>query len=164
MRALLLTVLALGLTSGAVGAQGPPGGGGGGRPLSARGLQDLSFGDLIPGVSTTVLPTDPVSAARIEIRGQGRSDVLVDFLLPPELSGGGGAAVPLDFPAGSGGYSRDESVEGQTSFDPNSAPVVTLPSNGRGTVFLGGTAAPPAATPAGTYSATLTLTLSYVGN
>lgn len=162
MRALLLTVLALGLSSGVAGAQGPPGGGG--RPLSARGLQDLSFGDLIPGVPTTVLPTDPVSAARIEIRGHRGTEVLVDFLLPPELTGAGGAEVPLDFPAGSAGYSRDGSVEAQTSFDPTSAPVVSLPSDGRGTVFLGGTAAPPSGTPAGTYSATLTLTLSYVGN
>lgn len=163
----LVTALVALLDVGSLDAQGPPGGrppGGGGRPLRVDGQQPLAFGELLAGIASTVAPTDPLNAARIRISGQGGADVLVSFLLPTALNGPGGATVPLMFGAGAAGYSPSEDIGAQVSFDPSLPNVFGLPQNGRGALFLGGTAMPPAQAPAGAYMATITLTISYVGN
>jgi hypothetical protein len=72
--------------------------------------------------------------------------------------------VPLVFGPGTGGYSATQDIDSQVGFDPWVPTVLALPQNGRGMIYLGGTALPPAQAPAGAYSATVTLTISYVGN
>jgi hypothetical protein len=135
-----------------------------GRPLRADGQQALDFGELLGGLAQVVAPTDPVYAARIQISGRNRDDVLVSFLLPAALQGPGGAVVPLVFGPGSAGYAPGQDINSQIAFDPAVSSVLTLPGNGRGMIYLGGTALPPAQAVVGAYSATITLTLSYVGN
>lgn len=135
-----------------------------GRPLRVDARQSLDFGTLLAGIPQVILPTDPVGAASLRISGRNRSEVLVSFLLPPALDGPGGAVVPLVFGPGSAGYSPTQNIGAQTFFDPSVPTPVRLPQNGRGTVFLGGTAHPPPTALPGAYIATITLTISYVGN
>lgn len=135
-----------------------------GRPLRADGQQALDFGELLGGLAQVVAPTDPVYAARIQISGRRQDDVLVSFLLPAALEGPAGAVVPLMFGPGSAGYAPGQDINSQIAFDPAVSSVFTLPNNGRGMIYLGGTALPPAQAVVGAYSATITLTLSYVGN
>ncbi|MEJ2539877.1 MAG: DUF4402 domain-containing protein [Gemmatimonadota bacterium] len=151
----LLALLTLGIPADARGQ---------GRPLRVRGEQDLAFGELLAGIATTVAPTDPLGAARLQISGAKDSDVLVSFFLPVALLGPGGAALPLSFGPGSAGYSPDRSIETQLAFDPAVPSVLQLPGNGRGLIYLGGTALTPSSIPAGSYDATITVTISYVGN
>ena len=137
---------------------------GGGRPLRAMGVQDLAFGTILPGVPTTILRTDPLNAGQFEIRGRRLTEVLVDLLLPQELLGPGGSGIPLLFGPGSAGYSPTGAITAQAGFDPDVPQALTLPGNGRGVIFLGGTANPPPLLSAGTYAATITLTLAYLSN
>jgi len=153
----LLVVLCL-LAAGAQGISAQ------GRQLRAQGAQALSFGDLLGGLPTTVLPTDPLNSGQIDIRGEKGSDVLVEFLLPDAMLGPGGARIPLTFGPGFGGYSVFNSIATQVAFDPALPQVVQLDKTGRGMLYLGGTAAPPPAAAVGSYSGTISLTISYVGN
>ena len=135
-----------------------------GRPLRAMGVQELRFGTLLAGVPTTVLPTDPLDAGQMEVRGRRFSEVLISLLLPGDLVGPGGATVPLTFGPGSGGYSPSSTIGSQLAFDPTVPTVFTLPGNGRSTIYLGGTAHPPPQPPPGTYSGSITLSVSYISN
>jgi hypothetical protein len=161
-----LALLALLVAAPALEAQGPPGPRppGGGRPLRVDARQALSFGALLPGVPTVVPSNDALNAANVEIRGAGGSDVLISFLLPTQLDGPAGAGVPLTFGVGSAGYSPSQDINAQIALDPQLSEVLQLPVNGRGTVYLGGVASPPTQISAGTYGATITVTLSYVGS
>lgn len=166
-RLIPLLVLALVASVGTAEAQGGPPEGlppDGGRPLRVDGQQPLSFGELLGGLPQTILRTDPLNSARIQISGRGNSDVLVSFLLPPALVGPGGATVPLSWGPGVAGYSPTRDIDSQIAFDPQVPNVLGLPNNGRGTIYLGGTAIPPAQATVGAYAATITLTISYVGN
>jgi len=154
----LLPVVLLALLLGAAGAFAQ------GRPLRARPVQPLNFGDLLGGLPTTVLRTDPINSGQFDIRGERLTEVLVDLLLPSALVGPGGATVPLTFGPGTAGYSPDGSIGSQVAFDPAVPQAVRLPGNGRGAVFLGGTASPPGQVAVGAYSATITITISYIGN
>lgn len=161
-----LALLALLVAAPALEAQGPPGPRppGGGRPLRVDARQGLSFGALIPGVPTVVPSNDALNAASVQVRGRGGSDVLLSFLLPTQLDGPGGAGVPLTFGVGSAGYSPSQDINAQIALDPQASEVLTLPQNGQGMIYLGGVASPPTQIPSGTYAATITVTLSYVGN
>ena len=135
-----------------------------GRPTRVRPQQDLAFGSLLAGVPTTVLPTDGLNAGQIRISGRGDSELLVSFFFPAGLVGPGGASVPLSFGPGTAGYSESRSIGDQVLFDPSVPTALRLPRNGQGMIYLGGTATPPHTVPAGSYTGTITLTISYLGN
>lgn len=163
MMRLLTPLLVVTLLLPAVPAEGQ-GQGQGGRPLRVTGVQDLTFGTILPGVPITILRSDPINSGQFEIRGQRLTEVLVDLLLPGELVGPVGSSIPLVFGPGSAGYSVSGAIGAQVSFDPDVPQAFTLPGNGRGTIFLGGTATPPPQLPAGAYAATITVTLTYLAN
>jgi len=144
-------------------AQGLPSGAPG-RPLRVDGQQELYFGELLTGLPSAVLRNDPLRAGRIQIAGERHADVLVFFLLPSALVGPGGADVPLVFGPTDAGWSPERSIDLQAPFDPAAPTVLGLPTNGRGLIFLGGTALPAGTLPAGEYTANVTLTISYLGN
>ena len=72
--------------------------------------------------------------------------------------------MPLSFGPAAAGYSPTRDIDSQIAFDPQVPNVLPLPNNGRGIIYLGGTATPPAQATVGAYAATITLTISYVGN
>lgn len=132
-------------------------------PISASGQQDLNFGDVIPGFDETVAPGD-VDAGRYHVSGAGNLEVSLDFgTLPTTLSHAtSGATLPISFAAGSAGYgSTSGSVD--ATFDPNSGTTTDLDA-GDLYVFLGGTVSPATGQDEGTYSETITLSVSYTGN
>ena len=131
--------------------------------IQVTGIQGVSFGSMLPGVSTIVSRTDALRAARFDIKGAGTSRIVeLRFTLPAALSGPGGATLPLSYTAGDGGFSAEQSVASQIGFDPRTAYTATLSGPGRGSVFLGCRATPAANQAAGNYSATLTLTVAYL--
>jgi hypothetical protein len=151
MRALVLSALALVAVTPLSGQ---------GRPLQVRGQRPLAFGLVLPGVPRFVARTDPAASGEFEIRGAKFATVLLQFTLPVALSGPGGAAMPLSFGANDAGYSATGSVGQQTGFNPNVGGTGTLAKNGKGTVFLGGTARPTTGQPAGAYVGTVVLTVT----
>jgi len=130
--------------------------------LAAEQVRDLEFGDLIPGFPRTVLPADP-AAAQFLITGAPGVQVSVGFSLPNVLTRDSGSETfEITFGAGSAG--RGPTAGGiVATFDPGAAHLTTLPG-GSLYVTLGGAVAPDAAQAAGSYSATVTMNVSYTGS
>lgn len=131
--------------------------------LQVTGIQGVTFGAMLPGVSKVVSRSDGLNGARFDIKGAGNSRIVqLQFALPAALSGPGGATLPLSYTAGDAGFSAQQSIGNQIGFDPRLPFVATLSGPGRGSVFLGCRANPAANQAAGSYSATLTLTVTYL--
>ena len=75
-----------------------------------RGVRQLSFGLVLPGVPRPVARTDAGASGEFSIRGQKNSLVLLEFSLPAALTGPGGAAMPVSFGANDGGYSATGAI------------------------------------------------------
>lgn len=134
-----------------------------GRPLVATGIQNLSFGVVIPGIPAQVLRTDPVGSGQFTLRGEKNSQVQMLFTLPTSMSGPSGATLPLSFGATDGGFSAAESIASQAVFDPRASALGRLSNTGRASIYLGGTALPGSTQRGGAYTGTITLTVSYTG-
>jgi hypothetical protein len=131
-------------------------------PIGVTGVQGVTFGTMLQGATKVISRADAANAAQFTIKaGGGGRQVQLQFTLPSNLVGPGGAAIPLSYGAGDAGFSAQQSIANQVGFDPRSPVVVQLSQNGRGSVFLGCRATPGAAQPPGTYTATLTLTVIY---
>ncbi len=131
--------------------------------LAATGVRDLAFGNVLPGVPSTVQRTDAARSGQFDITGPILGRVEITFTLPATLIGGAGATMPTSFGSTSAGYSANGSIAAQTAFDPRTPFRATLSLLGRGSVFLGGTVAPPGSQGAGSYTAFVTITVAMVG-
>jgi spore coat protein U-like protein len=128
------------------------------QPLSAVGTQPLDFGNVFPGVSSTVLPTD-VNAGRFDVAGENNAEIDIDFTLPTTLDGTGGT-IPIAFESNSAAWVAGG---GPFDFDPNTGTTQNLDA-GSMIVLLGGTVDPAFDQTAGVYTNTVTMTVAYTGN
>jgi hypothetical protein len=133
-----------------------------GRPAQVQGRQDLDFGAMIAGVPTSVSRLSAAAAGQFELRGVRNTPVVIQLTLPTVMTGPG--TVPLEFGPNDGGHGPTATITASQPFDPTQSLTVVLAGNGRYFVFLGGTARPSSQTPAGTYGAVVSLTMTYVGN
>lgn len=153
---LLIAVLAVGLAGpGPAAAQFGP---------FAFGFRNLAFGSLLPGVPEAVSPADGSRSGRFLIFGLRRAEVQIDFSLPAALAGPGGQALPLQFGPTDGGFSTTPATGSMVVFDPRVPLVTRLGNSGLLYLWLGGTALPSGQQPAGSYSATITITVAYTGS
>jgi len=130
------------------------------RPISVTGIQSLTFGILLPGMPTVVSRTDPVKSGRFDLGGPHDTQGQVSFSLPSVLTGPAGATLPLFFSGSDAGYSQSQNIGSQIGFDPKQPFLITFSGQGRGSVFLGGTAQPAPTQRAGSYTGTITLNLT----
>ncbi len=133
-----------------------------GRPASVQLVQGLNFGTVFPGLPTSISRTDALNSGQVQIRGSNGSLVRVDFTLPAAMNGPGGATMPLSFLAGDGGYATTNSISTATAFDPNASLSTALSGQGRLYLFFGGRVAPPSQIAPGSYTATITITVTYI--
>jgi hypothetical protein len=131
-----------------------------GKPVTVTGVRGVTFGAVFPGVPLVISRTDPANSGQFDIKGPNRSNVLLTFVLPLTMTGPAGAQLPLSFGASDAGYSQSQAIGSQVGFDPKQPFTATLSNNGRGSVFVGGTANPTANQRAGAYTATITLTVT----
>src|ERR1041385_9139264 len=128
-------------------------------PITVTGAQNLTFGNVFPGVVKTVAYSDATNAGRFSVTGQASTPVTYSFSLPANLTSGGN-----NLPIGSwlGYENQSNSTSGGTAITPSATPTTsTLSGSGALYFFLGATVTPPANQPAGNYSGTVTLTVSY---
>lgn len=130
------------------------------RPIAVTGVQSLTFGTLIPGIPTSVSRTDAAKSGQFTIIGPHDSQAQLLFILPAVLVGPAGATLPLTFGGGDAGYSQSQNIGSQIVFDPRQLFLITYSGQGRGSVFLGGTARPTPTQRAGSYTGTITLTVA----
>ena len=153
IRSLPLLLLALGSGVAPLAAQG--------RPLTVSRVRDLTFGTVLPGVPRVILRTDPTNSGQFDLVGAKSNQVLLTFALPLVMTGPAPATLPLTFGGSDAGYSSTQAIGSQVAFDPNQPFLATLNKNGRGSVFIGGTAQPSTSQRAGPYTGTLALTVAY---
>lgn len=133
-----------------------------GRPIRVEGIKPLAFGQILGGAPAVVVRTDPVKAGQINLSAQPQSAIILQLTLPSSMTGPLGATLPIVFGANDAGFSAQGAIGSQTAFDPrNSTVVITNSQNGRGSVFIGGTAQPAFNQAPGTYSGVITLTVAY---
>jgi hypothetical protein len=128
-------------------------------PITVTGTQNLSFGNVFPGVAKAVAYSDATNAGKFSVAGQASTPVTYSFTLPANLTSGGN-----NLPIGSwlGYENQSNSTSGGTAITPSATPTTsTLSGSGALFFFLGATVTPPANQPAGNYSGTVTLTVSY---
>jgi hypothetical protein len=132
-------------------------------PISVTDLQDLEFGDIIPGFARTILP-GAAEAGRFQVSGGGASQVALVFTLPPQLDHATvpAATLPVSFGAASAGFGSTSSAVAST-FDPSGSQSANLTA-GELFVFIGGTVTPAAVQEPGTYTGTITLDVAYTGS
>ena len=153
IRSLPLLLLVLGSGTVRLDAQG--------RPLVVSGVRSLVFGAVFPGVPRVISRTDPANSGQFDLTGNKNGQALLTFTLPLVMTGPVGATMPLSFGGADAGYSSTQAIGSQVAFDPSQPFLATLNKNGRGSVFIGGTAQPGTSQRAGPYTGTLTLTVAY---
>ena len=128
-------------------------------PLTATGVNNLSFGTVTAGATKT--PSSlAADAGRFNISGQPGSPVTVTFVLPTVLTGPGAGTIPITFSA-TDGLRWTAFPTTFVAFDPNAAVLTPLDALGNLVIGISGTVAPPVGTITGSYSGTVTLTVTY---
>lgn len=111
--------------------------------LSWENIQDLVFGDVAPGMSSTLDSRILANAGSFEIRGTSGAEIILDVTVLPALAVG-------------------------PYLDPPSTLVTNTRSNGSPedlrVVWLGGATSPDGTQSPGVYEGTVTLTAAYTGN
>src|SRR5712692_1568700 len=127
-------------------------------PITVSGTTNLSFGNVFPGINKLVAVTD-AGAGLFSVTGQASTPVTYSFTLPTNLTNGGN-----NLPIGSwtGEHNGTASPTGGTSFTPSGvAAGATLSGAGALFFYVGAIVTPATNLPAGTYTNTVTLTVSY---
>jgi len=131
-------------------------------PLTATGVNDLQFGTVIAGLVGTVTPAEAAAdGGRWDVSGEPSAAVSVTFALPTVLDDGLGGTIPITFSA-TDGLRWDPYPGANTTFNPNALFATTITAGGTLTIGILGSVAPALGTVSGTYTGTITLTVSYI--
>lgn len=129
-------------------------------PITVTGAQNLNFQSVFPGVAKTVAYTDAANAGRFNVAGQASTPVTYSFTLPANLTSAG-QNLPI---ASWTGYVNTiaSSAAGGSAITPSASSAgATLSAAGTLFFYVGATVTPPNNLPAGSYTGTVTLTVSY---
>jgi hypothetical protein len=121
--------------------------------------RDLDFGNVTPGVNKTVALTDATSG-RFDATGAASAGVVVTFTLPANLVNGGDN-LPIAGWTGCWNTANDASA-GCAAANMGGSTNGSFSAGGLLYVFVGATVSPAPAQAVGTYSADVTMTLSYL--
>jgi hypothetical protein len=128
-------------------------------PLTATGVNDLTFGAVTAGTPATPASLS-ANAGRWNISGQVSYPVHITFALPSVLTGPGATTIPISF-GGTDGLLWSPYPATHTTFNPNAIFFTTTDVAGNLTVGITGTVSPPLGTTTGLYTGTITLTVAY---
>jgi hypothetical protein len=128
------------------------------QPITVTKNNDLSFGNVFPGVDKSIAVTAG-GAAKFTVAGQASTAVNLTFSTPATIASGGNN---LALASWTGHYSGTDLPTGGTSFTPSpSATSATLNGSGALYVYVGATAQPTTTQAAGSYSGNVTMTVVY---
>ncbi len=128
------------------------------QPINVSGFQSLNFGNVFPGVTKTIAASDGTNAGRWDVTGQASSLVNLSFTLPANLTSGANLLPIANF---TGVYNTAATPVGGTGFTPSAGAAPTLSGTGQLFVWVGGQVTPASNQPAGVYTASVTLTVTY---
>jgi hypothetical protein len=132
---------------------------------TVTGINNLTFGNVLPGVPKTISKRTAGAAAEYSVTGNAGYQVLIDFSLPTHLKDNGNSLL-ISFSATDCAIDSsdpgDQSSPAWDDRDPRNTLTATLGSGGL-TIWLGGRAQPSAQQPSGNYTAEIILTVSPAG-
>ncbi len=133
---------------------------------NATVTNDLTFGDIFPGIPKSISSHTPGAAAEFTISGTAGAEITVDFTLPTYMSSSG-YNMQLIFNetncAMDSSATPDQTNPGNDNLDPWDTITYRLGSGGL-TIWLGGTVVPRLNQKNGDYDASIVLTIMYTGN
>jgi hypothetical protein len=127
--------------------------------VSVSPIRDLAFGPVIVGVPTTIGPSHPTRSGQFQIAAPLGTRVQIRFTLPNQLGGPAGAQMPIGFGNNDAISVGTASGSVPSTFNPKATRVFDTTS-ATTNVFLGGTVTPAASQAQGSYTATITLTVT----
>jgi len=129
--------------------------------VSVAGARNLAFGVVAAGVTTTVLPTDPIKSGQWTITGQIGRQVQIKLTLPTRLNGPSGATMPVNFTTGDVFVQETATGSLPNYFNPGGANVFRFTNGTQAIVRLGGRVTPAVNQRSGAYlnSALITITV-----
>jgi len=135
------------------------------HPLQVRSVQNLRFGNVLPGIPSTVSLGEFAKVGVFEVRGPHGASVRIDFVLPAHLIGDrAGALMPLTFGFADGMASSAPYAPSGLIFNPHGPVISSLSSTGVLYLRMGGTAHPGLPQDGGEYHATISMTVYDLGS
>ncbi|MEK7381513.1 MAG: hypothetical protein AAB075_10920, partial [Gemmatimonadota bacterium] len=129
---------------------------------SVSGIRDLAFGALPVGITTTILPTDPVKSGQWNMTSPVGSRVFFRLTLPSQLNGPAGATMPVDFRNGDAFILEVAAGAQPDYFNPGGNVNHRFIGSNQAIIRLGGRATPALGQRRGAYSNTVILTISLI--
>ena len=134
------------------------------RALSAQAtvspLRTLTFGPVIQGIPKHILPTDAIRSGEFQFIAPLTSNIRIAFTLPNHLNGPAGATMPISFGTTDGVAQGTAPTSQPATFNPNVSNQYQLVTSNRILVFIGGTVSPITTQRTGSYTATITMTIT----
>jgi hypothetical protein len=127
-------------------------------PINVLGAQQLSFGNVFPGVNKTVAATDLTNGGRFDVTGQASTPVTLSFTLPATLSSGANTMPIVNY---TGVHAETAAQAGGAAFTPSAGANPTLSAVGQLFVWVGAQVQPATNQAAGVYTASVTMTVVY---
>lgn len=129
--------------------------------LLVLGVRNLAFGAVIPGVTTTVAPSDPVKSGQFEVQAPLGTRLRLDFILPTQLTSSG-ATMPINFQNNDALLVETGAGSVPQNQNPKSMKPYTMTYGNRLLIFLGGQVLPAGNQATGAYANTVTLTVTII--
>jgi hypothetical protein len=130
--------------------------------VSVAGIRNLAFGPVIIGIPSTVAPSDAIRSGQYHFTAPAGSRVRIDFDLPSQLNGPGGARLPIKFGKTDAVLVGNAPGSSPTALDPN--PKANLKydmgASTAANIFVGGSVTPAGNQAPGGYVATIILTVT----
>ena len=130
--------------------------------ITLQTRQPLAFGVTLPGVNKSIAPSNAISAGQYYLLEHLGGVVKLTFTLPTNLVKSGGGNLSITFLTTDANYVTTGSSSSTTVFSPKTAKTVTLSTSPDIYVNIGGTIRPTALQATGTYTGTITLTITVI--
>ena len=127
-------------------------------PINVVGAQQLSFGNVFPGVNKTIAATDLANGGRFDITGQASTPVTLSFTLPATLSSAGNTMPIVSF---TGNHALLVTQAGGVAFAPSAGATTSLSGTGAMFVWVGAQVQPATNQAAGVYTGSIVMTVVY---
>src|SRR6266516_3715997 len=127
-------------------------------PIDVVGEQQLSFGNVFPGVNKTIAATDLTNAGRFDVNGQASSPVTISFTLPATLGSAGNTMPIVSY---TGVHAQNNAQTGGTAFSPAAGVSPSLNASGALWGWVGAQVQPATNQAAGVYTGSGTKSVVY---
>lgn len=128
--------------------------------VSVIPIRDLAFGPVIVGVSSSVPPSHPTRSGQFRLTAPLNTRVRLRLTLPNRLDGPAGATLPIGFSNNDAIWMSSAPNSQPSTFNPKGAAVQLIVNSGTINVWVGGTVTPAGNQAQGTYTGTITLTVT----